>query len=99
MLIYKIQEEAHRIAVSSVMRAKSKTLTKSSLEKIPGIGPAKAKRLLAAFGSLRALAEADEQTVAAVRGISARDAETVCNYFAAKRKNDGDKPGDKEASV
>ena len=95
VLIYKIQEEAHRIAVSSVMRAKSRTLTRSSLEKIPGIGPAKAKRLLAAFGSLRALSEADETTVAAVRGISARDAKTVAAYFAEK-KAAGRKSGKKE---
>lgn len=95
VLIYKIQEEAHRVAVSSVMRAKSKTLTRSSLEKIPGIGPAKAKRLLAAFGSLRALSEADETTVAAVRGISKRDAEAVAGYFAEK-KAAGQKPGKKE---
>ena len=95
VLIYKIQEEAHRIAVSSVMRAKSRTLTRSSLEKIPGIGPAKAKRLLAAFGSLRALSDADEKTLAAVRGISARDAKTVAAYFAEK-KAAGRKTGKKE---
>ena len=95
VLIYKIQEEAHRIAVSSVMRAKSRTLTRSSLEKIPGIGPAKAKRLLAAFGSLRALSDADEKTLAAVRGISARDAKTVAAYFAEK-KAAGRKSGKKE---
>ena len=95
VLIYKIQEEAHRIAVSSVMRAKSRTLTHSSLEKIPGIGPAKAKRLLAAFGSLRALSDADEKTLAAVRGISARDAQTVAAYFAEK-KAAGRKSGKKE---
>ena len=97
VLIYKIQEEAHRIAVSSVMRAKSKTLTRSSLEAIPGIGPAKARRLLAAFGSLRALGDANEQTVAAVRGISERDAKAVAAYFAEKKTNAGKKPGKKES--
>jgi len=96
VLIYRIQEEAHRIAVSSVMRAKSKTLTRSSLEKIPGIGPAKAKRLLSAFGSLRALAAAGKDEIAAVRGISKRDAEAVENHFAKPKQNAGDKPGDKE---
>ena len=98
VLIYRIQEEAHRIAVSSVMRAKSKTLTRSSLEKIPGIGPAKAKRLLAAFGSLRALTAAKEDAIAAVGGISKRDAKAVAEYFAAKRKDAGD-PGDKETPI
>ena len=95
VLIYRIQEEAHRIAVTAVMNAKSKTLTRSSLEKIPGIGPAKAKRLLAAFGSLRALAAADEETVAAVKGVSKKDAQAVASYFAAKKTNAGN-PGGKE---
>ena len=97
VLIYRIQEEAHRVAVSSVMRAKSKTLTRSSLENVPGIGPAKAKRLLAAFGSLRALATADEKTLADVKGISERDAKAVAEHFAAKRDKAG-KPGGKETS-
>lgn len=95
VLIYRIQEEAHRIAVTAVMNAKSKTLTRSSLEKIPGIGPAKAKRLLSAFGSLRALSGADEETIAQVKGVSKKDAKTVADYFAAKKKPAGG-PGEKE---
>ena len=96
VLVYRIQEEAHRVAVSSVMHAKSRTLTRSSLEGIDGIGPAKAKRLLAAFGSIRALSDADPETVAAVKGISRRDAAAIAAHFA-KKKNAG-KPdsGDKE---
>ena len=99
VLIYRIQEEAHRIAVSSVMRAKSKTLTRSSLEAIPGIGPVKAKRLLSAFGSLRALAAANSDEIAAVRGISRRDAEAVKNHFVKRKENAGSKSGDKETST
>ena len=95
VLIYRIQEEAHRIAVTAVMNAKSKTLTRSSLEMIPGIGPAKAKRLLAAFGSLRALSAADEETIAQVNGVSKKDAQAVFDHFAAKRNRSG-KPGGKE---
>ena len=93
VLIYRIQEEAHRVAVSSVMRAKSKTLTRSSLEAIPGIGPAKARRLLSAFGSLRALSAAEETAIAAVGGISERDAKAVFDHFAAKRKRAGETGG------
>ena len=95
VLIYRIQEEAHRIAVTAVMNAKSKTLTRSSLEKIPGIGPAKAKRLLAAFGSLRALSAADEETIAQVNGVSKKDAKAVFDHFTAKRNRSG-KAGGKE---
>ena len=77
----------------------SETLTHSTLEKIPGIGPAKAKRLLAAFGSLRALSDADETAIAAVRGVSERDAKAVAAHFAQKKKDAGKTPGKKEEST
>ena len=44
--IYNLQEEAHRFAIKSSGKGKIKSLTHSSLEKIDGIGPAKAKKLL-----------------------------------------------------
>ncbi|MBO5295651.1 MAG: excinuclease ABC subunit UvrC [Clostridia bacterium] len=76
-LIYRIQEEVHRFTVSRMENAKRKTLRTSVLTRIPGIGEAKAKKLLAAFGGMRALREADVTAIAAVSGISQRDAEAV----------------------
>ena len=80
-LIYKIQEEVHRFTVDKVMKAKSSTLTHSSLEKIEGIGPAKAKKLLRAFGTLNAIKNANEEELANVSGISTADAKRIYNYF------------------
>jgi excinuclease ABC subunit C len=79
--IYKIQEEVHRYTVSKMDSAKRKTLKTSSLTKIDGIGDAKAKKLLAAFGGIGAIKTAEVEQIAAVRGISVRDAETVWQYF------------------
>ncbi len=84
--VYRIQEEVHRFTVSRMQGAKRKTLTTSSLEKIPGIGPAKAKRLLGHFGSIKRLREAKPEEIAAVRGLSSRDAETVAAYFSVEEK-------------
>ncbi len=81
MLLYRIQEEVHRFTVSRMDRAKRKTLKTSSLEKIPGIGPAKASLLLRHFGTLQALKQADAAAIAEIRGISARDAQAVAAYF------------------
>ena len=81
LLIYKIQEEVHRYTVSKMDSAKRKTLRTSSLTKIDGIGDAKAKKLLAAFGGIGAIKTAEVEQIAAVRGISVRDAETVWQYF------------------
>ncbi len=81
ILIYKIQEEVHRFTVASMENAKSKTLKKSSLEVIDGIGPAKAKRLLSAFGGKRGVASADREKLASVKGITKSDAERVYLHF------------------
>ena len=80
-LIYRIQEEVHRFTVGKMSAAKRKTMRTSSLTKIPGIGDAKAKKLLAAFGGLAALKRASREEIAAVKGISMRDAEAVVKYF------------------
>lgn len=86
-LIYKIQEEVHRFTVGKTLHQKRATLKRSSLEKIDGIGPAKAKNLLGAFGTLSALRQASEEQIAAVAGISNKDAQNVYLYFRQKEGN------------
>ena len=82
--IYNLQEEAHRFAVKSSQKGKIKTMTHSSLEKIEGIGPKKARALLSAMplGKIR-LASADE--LCSVKGIGRADAERIVRYFEEKR--------------
>ncbi|MBQ9784042.1 MAG: excinuclease ABC subunit UvrC [Clostridia bacterium] len=80
-LIYRIQEEVHRYTVGRMEGAKRKTIKTSSLTAIEGIGDAKAKKLLGAFGGLRGLKAADEEQIAAVKGISKKDAAAVRAYF------------------
>ncbi len=83
-LIYKIQEEVHRFTVGKTTNAKRSTLKHSSLEKIDGIGPAKAKRLLQSFGTLTALKSASIEDIAHVSGIGEADAHNVYKYFNSK---------------
>ncbi len=87
MLIYAIQEEVHRFTVGRVNAAKRATMTHSSLEKIPGIGPNKAKRLLGAFGTLNALKKATENEISTIKGISTADAKSIVEYFSARKDN------------
>ena len=84
MLLYRIQEEVHRYTVSRMDAAKRKTLKTSSLQKIPGIGEAKAKALLTALGGLGAIKQASVEQLAAVKGIGKRDAQAVYEYFHGK---------------
>ncbi|MBQ7383858.1 MAG: excinuclease ABC subunit UvrC, partial [Clostridia bacterium] len=85
MLIYGIQEEVHRFSVSRMTSAKRSTLKKSSLEKINGIGAAKAKILLRELGGLAGVKSADEETLAKIKGISRADAANIVAYFADKK--------------
>lgn len=84
VFIYKIQEEVHRFTVDKVMKAKSASLTHSSLEKIDGIGPAKAKKLLYAFKTIAAIKTATEKELSAVKGISVSDAKRIHDFFNIK---------------
>ena len=81
ILIYKIQEEVHRFTVGKTTNAKRKTLKHSSLEKIKGIGPSKAKKLLTAMGTLAAVKNASQEDFRAIGGITDADAYNIYKYF------------------
>lgn len=81
VFIYKIQEEVHRYTVSKMDSAKRKTLTKSSLTKIKGIGDAKAKLLLKTFGGLAGVQRATVEELTQVSGITETLAKNIREYF------------------
>ncbi len=83
--IYNLQEEAHRFAIKTSQKEKTKSLTTSSLEKIEGIGPAKARALLSAM-PLAKIRVADVEELCSVKGIGRADAERVHEYFKNKMK-------------
>lgn len=67
-LFQRIRDESHRFAVSYHTVLRKQKMTESSLEEIPGIGPATRKKLIRTFGSLRAVRAAPEEEVAALVG-------------------------------
>lgn len=81
VFIYKIQEEVHRYSVGRMTQAKRKTVKTSSLTKIDGIGPAKAKALLAAFGGYNGVKNASPEALKAVKGINSTDILRITAYF------------------
>ena len=80
-LIFRIQEEVHRYTVSRMSAAKRKTIKRSSLEKIKGIGATKAKTLLKHFGTLGAIKDASVDELLAVKGVSRADAQSIYDYY------------------
>ena len=61
--------------------SKRKTLKTSSLEKIAGIGPSKAKKLLVHFKTISALKSASIDEIMQVKGIGMADAQNIYDYF------------------
>lgn len=79
--VYKIQEEVHRYTFSKMDSSRRKTVKKYSLENIKGIGASKAKLLMKHFKTISAIKNADISMLAAVDGISQKNAENIYGYF------------------
>ena len=90
-----IQDEVHRFAIDYHRGIRSKNMSRSVLDGIPGIGEQRKKALLAAFGSIEAIRQADVEQLAAVDGMNRRAAEEVCLYFRRKNGNP-DRPEEKK---
>ncbi len=84
--IYKLQEEVHRFTVSRMTEAKRKTLKTSSLEKIKGIGPKKAKKLLENFKTIAKIKEATAEEIREIGKVSEAEARAVFEYFNKEEK-------------
>lgn len=67
-LLQRVRDESHRFAVSYHSTLKARRVTSSTLEDVPGIGPATRKKLIKQFGSIRGIAAASEQDLAQVVG-------------------------------
>ena len=70
-LVQRIRDEAHRFAVTYHQQLRSKRATRSVLDEIQGVGPAKKRALLQKFGSLKGMREASEAELAGVAGVGA----------------------------
>ncbi|HEU4423428.1 MAG TPA: excinuclease ABC subunit UvrC [Pilimelia sp.] len=88
-LLQRIRDEAHRFAITYHRQRRSKRMTASGLDTVPGLGEVRKKALLRRFGSLKRLAAASAEEIAEVPGIGRRTAEAV---VAALAGANGDRP-------
>jgi excinuclease ABC subunit C len=69
-LLARIRDEAHRFAVTYQRQKRTKGTLRTSLMRIEGVGPERARRLLRTFGSVARIREASLDELTQVPGIS-----------------------------
>lgn len=76
-----IQDEVHRFTISYGREKHSRTGFELEMTKVPGIGPKRAQNLLKYFKSMKAIREADEETLAGAPGMTAAAAHSLRSYL------------------
>jgi excinuclease ABC subunit C len=81
-LVQQVRDEAHRFAVTYHRGLRGKTQVVSALDAIPGVGPARRRALIRAFGSASGVRRASVTELAAIPGITPKLAETIQEALA-----------------
>lgn len=76
-----LRDEAHRFAIGTHRKKRGKSIFKSSLDEVEGIGAKRKRDLLNYFGSADEVAQASVKDLQKVVGISKKTAEKIFNYF------------------
>ncbi len=76
-----LRDEAHRFAIGTHRKKRAKSMTKSGLDDIEGVGAKRKKDLLNYFGSVAAVKDASIEDIIKVAGINKKTAENIYNYF------------------
>ena len=83
--VQRLRDEAHRFAIGSHRAKRKKAMTETSLDGIPGIGPARKRALLRHFGSAKSVSRAGLPDLQAVAGISEAMAQQIYDYFRGEK--------------
>jgi excinuclease ABC subunit C len=83
-LLQRIRDEAHRFALTYHRLRRTKKMTQSALDGIPGLGEVRRKKLLKHFGSLKRVREATLEDLKSVPGIPGPVAEAVFETLGGK---------------
>ena len=79
--VQRLRDEAHRFAIGTHRARRKKDFVKSPLDEIPGIGPARKRALLHAFGSAKDVANAGLADLEKTPGLNAATAKRIYDFF------------------
>lgn len=80
-LLQQVRDESHRFAITYHRKLRSKKITESSLDNIPGIGQNRKKYILKELGSIDKVKEASIDQLANIKSMNKKVAENVYNYY------------------
>ena len=81
LLLQQIRDESHRFAIASNRKKKNKSIKKSSLDDIKGLGPQKRKDLMNYFKSIQSIKDASVDDLCKVSGISIKLAKDINIFY------------------
>jgi excinuclease ABC subunit C len=76
-LLQRVRDEAHRFAITYHRQKRSRSMTQSALDGVPGLGDTRRKAILRVFGSVKRLRVATIEEIAEVPGVGRRTAQAV----------------------
>jgi excinuclease ABC subunit C len=79
--VQRLRDEAHRFAIGTHRARRKKDFVKSPLDEIPGIGPARKRALLHAFGTAKEVAKAGLADLEKTPGLNAATAKRIYAFF------------------
>jgi excinuclease ABC subunit C len=79
-LLQRVRDEAHRFAVDFHRNRRDKAMTRSLLDEVPGVGPARKRLLLEWFGSPERFVAASREELEAVPGLPGKTARDIYEY-------------------
>ncbi|MFV2110767.1 excinuclease ABC subunit UvrC [Micromonospora sp. LOL_025] len=85
-LLQRVRDEAHRFAITFHRQRRSKRMTESALDRVPGLGEVRRKALLRHFGSLKRLSAATVEEITEVPGVGRRTAEAILAALGGEAK-------------
>ncbi len=88
-LLQRVRDEAHRFAITFHRQRRSKAMTSSALDAVPGLGAARKAALLKQFGSVKRLRAATPEQLREVPGIGPALAEAIIVALAREQAQAG----------
>ncbi len=80
-LLQRVRDEAHRFAIAYHRKLRGRSMTRSALDGIPGVGATRRKQLVRHFGSARKVAQASVEELEQVPGLGPQLAQAIWRHL------------------